>query len=84
LISTTSIPRLRAFAAIRFAFPPWARFTYQIHIPSPRIGFDAGGVNGDGPWAPAPGAASASTASAAAAAAASAARVRLEAAIVSL
>ncbi len=41
LISTVSIPRACALAAIRPTLPPAERLTYQIHIPSPASGFFA-------------------------------------------
>ncbi len=72
--------------AIAFAFPPCARFTYQIHIPSPRSGFEAGGGNGEGPCARACGEVSASriAASAAAQRAAATGRVRTAAIVIRL
>ena len=41
LISTVSIPRRFAFAAIALTLPRWALLTYQIHIPSPASGLAA-------------------------------------------
>src|SRR5262245_20835334 len=63
-----SIPALRALEAILPTLPRWARFTYQIHMPSPANGFFALGseaappVKGPATSAPAATAAMASSA----------------------